>query len=455
MPESSIFWDQLLQLIDEGRVVPVVGQDLLKLDEKSGSKLLYPYLAERLAEYFDISSDDLPEGGELNEVACRYLAQGSQIEDVYPALKTIAATLDAMAVPEPLLQLAAIRPLQLFVTTTFDALLTRALNDVRFGGSAKTRVLAYAPTESEDLPGDLKSGGLPTVYHLLGKLSATPAYAVTQEDTVEFFHSLQSDTRRPQLLFDELNRKSLLIVGSRLSGWLARFFMRMAKRQRLSAGGKTDYIADSTLSSDANLVLFLRHFSRGTKIFRGGGAIEFVNELHTRWMERHPQAETSIEEAIPATPHRDTGAVFLSYASENRDAVIAIKDALEAVGVDVFFDKEELQAGDAWEAKLRRSVSECSLFIPIISRDTLTAHRRFFRVEWNLAIDEAQKAPFTAEGGFLLPVVIDDTRVDDPGIPPKFQSTQWRALPGGRPTKEFVERVQLLYRNHQKSLTGA
>ena len=51
MSESTIFWDQLLQLIDEGRVIPVVGQDLLKLDESSGSQLLYPYLANRLAEY--------------------------------------------------------------------------------------------------------------------------------------------------------------------------------------------------------------------------------------------------------------------------------------------------------------------------------------------------------------------------------------------------------------------
>jgi len=454
MSESTIFWDQLLQLIDEGRVIPVVGQDLLKLDESGGSQLLYPYLANRLAEYLGISIDQLPDGGELNAVACRYLAQGNPVEEVYPALKTIASTLETLRVPEPLRQLAAIRSFQLFVTTTFDGLLTRAVNDVRFGGQARTRVFAYAPAESEDVPADLKSGP-PVVYHLLGRLSATPAYAVTQEDTVEFFHSLQSSTGRPQLLFDELNRNSLLVIGSSLSGWLARFFMRMAKRQRLSAGGRTDYIADSAMSGDPNLVLFLTHFSRGTRIFRSGSAVEFVEELHARWMQRHPQTETPIQPAKASTPRGDTGAVFLSYASENGAAATAIKDALEANGVDVFFDKEELQAGEAWEAKLRRSVSECSIFIPIISRETLTAHRRFFRVEWNLAIEEALKATFAAEESFLVPVAIDDTPVNDPALPAKFHTLQWEVLPDGRPTPQFITRVVALYRKHQKSLTGA
>jgi hypothetical protein len=455
MAESSIFWDQLLQLIDEGKVVPVVGQDLLRLDETTGSRLLYPYLAERLAEYFDIPTDNLPDGNELNEVACRHLAQGNLIEEIYPALKTVTAKLDAAPIPAPLLQLAAIRPLALFVTTTFDTFLARALDHVRFGGNPKTRVFSYSPAEADDLPLDTASAGTPVVYHLLGKLSATPAYAVTQEDTVEFFHSLQSDTRRPQLLFDELNRKSLLILGSSLSGWLARFFMRMAKRQRLSAGGKTDYVADTRISSDASLVLFLRHFSRGTKIFRGGGAVEFVGELHTRWMDRHPQSVVSPADTARPAEAAEAGAVFLSYASEDRAAVVSIKEALEAAGVEVFFDKEGLSAGDAWEAKLRRSVSECSLFMPIISRQTLTAHRRFFRVEWNLAIDEAQKASFAAGTSFLFPVVIDDTPVADPAIPPKFKTVQWQVLPGGQPTPEFVARVQHFYRSYQKSLTGA
>ena len=127
------------------------------------------------------------------------------MQHVYAALKTVAAEAETLPIPEPLLQLASIRPLQLFVSTTFDSSLARALNEKRFGGNSKTRAFAHAPNEAEDLPADLKTLGVPVVYHLLGKLSATPAYAVTQEDVIEFFHSLQSDTRRPVQLFHELS----------------------------------------------------------------------------------------------------------------------------------------------------------------------------------------------------------------------------------------------------------
>jgi len=459
--ESAIFWEILIQLIEEGQVIPVVGRDLLTVGDAGGPKLLYPYLAEKLAASLGVSPENLPDGEELNEVACRYITEGNRVEDIYPALKTVASRVEAaLQVPDPLLKLAAIRPLRLFVTTTFDSFLSRALNQVRFGGDAMTRIVAHSPTELQDLPRDLKSSrdltdaDPPFVYHLMGKLSATPAYAVTQEDMVEFFHSLQSETRRPPRLFDELNHQSLLILGCRFGGWLTRFLMRMSKGQRLSAGGKNDYVADIGVSSDDNLVLFLRNFSRATKVYRSGGVLDFVNELHQRWMELH-SVVSPVAIAPPIQPpgpkQAEVGAVFLSYASEDKVSAEKIKNALEAAGVDVFFDRDDLQLGNDWEAKLRRSIRQCSLFVPVISRRTLAPGRRFFRVEWNLAIDEAQMASFSDEQAFLLPVVIDDMTTDEADVPPKFRSIQWQPLPAGQPTPEFVSRVQQLYRRYQKS----
>ena len=447
--ESESFWETLIQLIEEGKVVPVTGSDLLIIDSPSGQTSLYAYLAEQLAGSIGVPIDNLPIGGELNEVACRFLAQGNQVEDLYPSLKAIAAKVEALPIPTPLLQLAEIRPLQLFVTTTFDSFLTRALNQHRFGGNAKTGVFTYSPHEVQDIPRDLKSFGFPVVYHLLGKVSSTPAYAVTQEDLVEFMHSLQSDTHRPSLLFDELNRRSLLLLGSRFSGWLARFFMRMAKLGRLSSGGKSDYVADPEISNDGNQVLFLKSFCKTTKIYRSGGVAEFVAELHRRWIERHPTI--SPPDDVTVSSDMEQGAVFLSYASGDFEAVEKIKATLESAGVDVWFDREELQGGDAWDAKIRRNIQRCSLFVPVISQRTLTPDRRYFRVEWNLALAEAQKASFSDEEAFLFPVVIDDTNHTDPSFPAKFQSIQWTSLPGGEPTTSFVGRVQQLFRKYQKS----
>ena len=84
--EGPRFWDQLLQLIEEGRVVPVVGPDLLQVPvdgATDGATMpLYGWLAERLAEYLEVSGDDLPAKGTLNEVASRFLAQGGELEEI-------------------------------------------------------------------------------------------------------------------------------------------------------------------------------------------------------------------------------------------------------------------------------------------------------------------------------------------------------------------------------------
>jgi hypothetical protein len=425
---------------------------LLTVPESTGHKLLYPFLAQRLANYLKVSTADLPEGAELNEVACRYLSKGKPAQQIYAALKTVAAEAESLPVPEPLLQLAAIRPFQLFVSTTFDSSLVHALNQKRFGGNAKTRELMNSANEVQDLAGDWDSNDTPIVYQLMGKLSATPAYAVTQEDVIEFFHSLQSETHRPAQLFQELSNRNLLMLGTRLSGWLTSFLMRMSKRQRLSAVDKTDYVADDTVSNDSNLVLFLERFSSGTEIYREADPIAFVDELSRRWLELHPETGASVAPpGEPVAPARqvEQGAVFLSYASEDRSAVEKLKHALEEAGVDVFFDREQLQAGNEWEGKLRRNIKQCSLFIPLISQQTLTTERRFFRVEWNLALEEAQMASFSSEEAFLLPVVIDSTSIDNPAIPAKFTVMQATSLPGGEPTREFVDRVRQLYRKHQ------
>ena len=63
-------------------------------------------------------------------------------------------------------------------------------------------------------------------------------------------------------------------------------------------------------------------------------------------------------------------AVFLSYASQDAEAARRICEALRAAGVEVWFDQSELRGGDAWDAKIRRQIKECALFVPVISAAT-------------------------------------------------------------------------------------
>ncbi len=141
------------------------------------------------------------------------------------------------------------------------------------------------------------------------------------------------------------------------------------------------------------------------------------------------------------------GAVFLSYASQDADAAKRICEALQAAGVEVWFDQRELVGGDAWDQKIRRQIKDCALLIPIISANTQSRTEGYFRLEWRLA---DQRTHLMAKGRpFLLPVVIDDTRDSDAQVPDSFTEVQWTRLPGGETPPAFGARVRKLLSQEQ------
>jgi hypothetical protein len=452
-PGTERLWDQLLQFIEDGLVIPVLGRDLLHVSVEGRGVDFYSYLAERLASKLDVPLADVASPASLHAVIYRFLDGRGELEDVYPALRSVMPARGELPLPEPLVKLAQIEAFRLFVSTTFDSLLAEAIDRERFGGTQKTRMLAYAPRDVQDLPCPMAQLDRPTVFCLFGRVSPVPhSYAVTDEDTLEFMHCLQSEARRPRMLLDELARRPLLFIGCSFADWLTRFLIRIAKSDRLwIARGKTDVVADSAVRDDANLVQFLQHFSERTRVFPGT-PVEFVNELHRRWSDhraagvRHSELPAS---DAPEPLDMESGAVFVSYASEDLPAALAIRDALERAGVDTWLDKSALEAGDQFEAKIKRNITNCSLFMPIISRQVLTTKRRFFRIEWAHAIEVARTVSPSIR--FIVPVVIDDTSYTEPAVPEAFRQLHWDRLPGGEPSPDFVERIRSFYREYQIS----
>lgn len=139
---------------------------------------------------------------------------------------------------------------------------------------------------------------------------------------------------------------------------------------------------------------------------------------------------------------RAPGAVFLSYASQDAEAARKLRDALQAAGVEVWFDQSELRGGDAWDAKIRRQIRECGLFVAIISENTQQRPEGYFRLEWRLA--EQRTHLMGRDKAFLLPICIDGTRDTEADVPDGFLAVQWTRLPGGEPTPAVVARIRAL-----------
>ena len=145
---------------------------------------------------------------------------------------------------------------------------------------------------------------------------------------------------------------------------------------------------------------------------------------------------------MPDAPSTPTRAVFLSYAREDAPAARRIAEALRSSGVEVWFDESELRGGDAWDAKIRRQINDCTLFLPLISAHTQERGKGYFRLEWKLAVEQTH---LMAEGmAFLLPVVLDGTPESGAIVPPEFLRVQWTRLPEGLPTPVFIRQVRQL-----------
>jgi TolB-like protein len=134
--------------------------------------------------------------------------------------------------------------------------------------------------------------------------------------------------------------------------------------------------------------------------------------------------------------------VFLSYASEDSEAAGRIAEALRVAGVTVWFDKNGLRAGDAWDRQIRAQIHECRLFMPVVSANTEARVEGYFRREWKLAVDRTHD--LSERVSFLVPVVIDSTSEQKADVPDAFRHIQWTRLPGGDTPPAFVERVQRL-----------
>jgi hypothetical protein len=445
------FWDNLLDYIQDRTVIPVIGPELVTVREGDRDVPLYRWIAQRLAGDLKLPAAELPEGFGLNDVVSMHLRRRGEREELYAQIHRMLRNA-ALKPSESLRALAGIPGFNLFISLTFDSLLADAI-----GGAQQ---ISYSPNTVRDLACPKVDLRQPVVFHLLGRSSASPDYAICDDDLLEFLHAMQDKQRQPKTLFDELRGNHLLILGCSFGDWLARFFLRTARSLELSQKRRRwDVLVGDQIAHDDKLALFLESFSPDTRVVPLTAA-QFVTELAARWQAAHPAAAQSTETVVRdrGTGGRSipNGAIFVSYASEDLEAASRLAEGLRAAGLEVWFDKNALHAGDDWERSIRRGIEQCSLFLPVISRQSLSEKNRRDRYlwrEWNDA-DDRTRAMAPGEA-FIIPVVIDDTRIDRAPLPDSFKRAQGSSLPDGTVTSAAAELLVELVRDFHRRQRAA
>jgi hypothetical protein len=106
------------------------------------------------------------------------------------------------------------------------------------------------------------------------------------------------------------------------------------------------------------------------------------------------------------------GHAFVSYVREDSRQVDWLQAALEAAGINVWRDIDDLWPGHDWRQEIRYAIKGNALvFIACFSTNSLTRERSYQNEELNLAIDELRlRRPGVP---WLIPVRFDDCEVPD------------------------------------------
>jgi hypothetical protein len=439
---DDAFWENLLARIGEGEVVPLVGPGAVTFGR--GDELFYPWLAQQLPSGLDPPLTFEKPPCDLQEVVDAQRAKGQPVERIYKHLYKIVENPD-LRPGTTLAALAAIEGFQLFISTTFDPLLPRAVESASPGGKpAERRGASSLRGPCHDLPLELASMQRPEeryVYQILGRAQPYRDFVVWDDDMFRFL--LRLDQQLPLLpkLSEALQKSHFLVLGLSFADWLLRFFVQVVKHQPLSElAGSELFIFERLDPADRDKVVI--YFSRLSKYIRvfPTDPIEFISELHRRWRKKHPapMGDPYLLNKAHREKHCAHGCIFVSYASPDLEIARYIVSQFQKAGCLVWFDKEQLQPGENWEEELRKAVEErCGLFLSIISNHTAVRLESYNIFERNLAARRREK--FADSAIFYLPLRIDD---GDPLIPENeprgTKKIQGVRKPAGHLDEDFI-----------------
>jgi len=141
---------------------------------------------------------------------------------------------------------------------------------------------------------------------------------------------------------------------------------------------------------------------------------------------------------------------FISYVHEDSEAVDGLEAALEAAGVKVWRDKNNLGPGDDWQRVIRQAIQGSALaFIPCFSKAANEKERTVMREEIYLAIAEYKLRP--PDRPWILSVRFDDCEVPDYDLVSgkTLRSLNWSNLFDAQYPSDLIKLVERV-----KSLLG-
>jgi len=382
LSEDEERWDELLDEIMAGHVIPVIGPDFQIGDEKN----FHTQLIDLFAKKFGVSSDPQTFSQLIYDKDKKFINAAKKPEAIYKLINQVLTKVKKRP-SDLLLRLLATKKFPFVITTSFTPVVESAMRQVWEGQDVT--VLQFRNDPGRDLKvgeGDVQSVrqmSQPTVFYMFGKYSEEKnRYVVTDVDMMEFCKSWLAGMNTPRVLTEAIKSCYLLVLGNNYSDWLFRF---ICYSLRSSAEGLRSSLMVSThADDDTPLIQFLNRLE--TFIQRDPEYV--VDEIERRIKEREKAEE---DEAKKSLDYKTD--VFLSYSRNDETLVRKLYDILSRRGLRVWYDRNDIKEGDNWRQAIVGGVRTSRIFVPIltenIENEIMEIHE--YRTEWKEAASIANK----------------------------------------------------------------
>jgi hypothetical protein len=391
-------WDKLIQLIIDGKVIPVIGADLL-ID--NGDRNLHQLTIDALAKNLKIISS--PQSFSELTFDTEYKRHCKE-NDVYMYVNTIYAH-NKFPASERLKTLLNIRQFPFVITTSFTPIVEDVMRDV---WKDELKVLKFDNNPSNHRQNDIKNITdlrKPTVYYMFGRVGDGTNYVLRDSDMLAFCASWLSDTKRPNVLCGALKDHYLLMLGNNYSDWLFRFiWYSMRDKDNLNKG----MIANKDI--DESFINFIERIEAVTR----KDPSDVITQIASR-LEKKLAAEEDGKFCSPA----ENMDVFISYSRADKKIAEELYTKLTAEGKRVWFDKNNLSDGGDFMDEIRKAIRTAKYFIPILSNNIIEEKNdpHVYRTEWDVAISVAISMGRT----YIIPIAENNFDFYHASIPDKLQ----------------------------------
>ena len=380
-------WNELIDAVMDGKVIPVIGPDFLIDDEEGeegGGANLHQQIIDFLASAYEVKSNPRSFSQLVYDKDFIY-ETNSDKEAIYMLINQILSQVieeDQLHPNKLLLKLLMLRKFPFVITTSFTPVVEMAMRAA--WPEKEVRVLQFRNDPGFDLAvgkGDIANEldmEQPTVYYMFGKHCDEKRYVVTDLDMMDFCKRwIAGGSNVPRVLTEAMKKRYLLVLGNNYSDWLFRFIW-------YSMRPTTDIMRSSLMVHDPEPTL--RDFLDRLQTFMEKDPKFVISEIERRVSERMKQ-----EESKPKQQYETD--VFLSYSRRDKDVVEKMYQALSAAGLRVWYDNNDIPGGADWKQTFLKGVRNTRLFIPVLSNNVAKEYMEphEYRDEWTLAASIAAK----------------------------------------------------------------